>query len=423
MNRYVKLAALLVMCSVSVSSASSIFSYHPEGVGWWSWPSTARTAGMAGSTVAIYDEMNTIGVNPATNAGLDRTAMLATLLSQSRRVVDTADRSANFYDQYPRVGRVVTPTWKGVVLSFGFEPMSDIMVKWSSRTLEPSGITLIDSLEANGGLWSGSAGLARAFGKFAVGADVKLIRGNAQTEWRRTVIHVDTTTSPLATSTLLDRQYSGVRTAVGALYRVGETSRRRARFVVGAFAELPTSLNRQTTVSTGTRIPSYYYPSHKDYYAVAEDLDDTTSVSVDLPFALGVGASFRPSEQFLAAADIVYMNWSALSSSFANTWSASIGIEVHPTTNYRAFYPFQWPYRFGARMEEHYIRAGGAKPTAWYLSSGVGIPLGHGTGFIEYAFEYGVRGNTTDNLVRERVWRHTISLTGWERWFQYQPRR
>ena len=423
MLRYMKFATVFVVLTATVASASSIFSYHPEGVGWWSFPSTGRTAGMGGATIAIYDEMNTIGVNPATNAGLDRTAMLATLLSQSRSVTDAASRSASFHDQYPRVGRIVTPTWKGVVLSFGFEPMSDIVVKWSSRTAGPAGITMIDSLEANGGLWSGSLGLARAFGDFAFGVDWKLVRGNAQTEWRRTIINADTTTAPLATSTLLDREYTGGRASVGAVYRIGETSRRAATWVFGITAELPTSLDRQTTISTGTRIPSFYYPSHEDYYAVVDDLNDTTNATVNLPLSVGAGASYRPSNQFLAAADITYTNWSALSSAFADTWAASVGIEVHPTTSYRAFYPFQWPYRLGARMEEHYIRAGGAKPKAWYVSTGFGVPIGNGVGFIEYAFEYGQRGSISKTLVRERIWRHTISIVGWERWFQYRPRR
>jgi hypothetical protein len=425
MRRSILFVAVACLLAWSTSTqATSIFSYHPDGVGWWDWPSNGRIAAMGGASVGVYDESNPLGMNPATNAAMERGAMTAVFLGQKRVVLDQGSKSAQFFDQHPRIIRIVTPTAKGVVVGVGFEPLSDVVVKWSGGgDLGDTGMRVKDSLDANGGLWSGTFEVAREFGAFSVGAEWSIIRGAIGTEWRRTVLDADGARLPMATSALLRRTYAGNRFGLGAVYRIGETLKAPAIWTFGTVLHLPTSLDQSTIMSSGTRIPSVIYPTHEDNYAAAPDLNDTTEGQTDLPLSLSIGATYRPGDRLLAALDLTYMRWSQVSSKFTDLLQTSLGVEIHPSSDYRSFYPLQWPYRFGVRLENQYVEAGNSAPTNWYLSTGFGLPLGGGSGQIDYSFEYGQRGSVSENHVRERVWRHTISIVGWERMFQYRPRR
>jgi hypothetical protein len=421
MNRWAAAtgAAILVLLFAGRVDATSIFSYDPNAVGWWTWPDGGRAGGMGNTATAMYDEMNPYGVNPATIAAFKRTALTMSFVSQRRGVSDAAGGSATFHDQNFRVFRLVTPIARGVVLGFGLEPVSDVMIKWSN-TATDAGVTLNDSLEASGGLWAGTLELAREFGQFSFGAEARLVRGEVSTEWRRTILQEG---APLATSALISRQYNGILYGLGAVYRIGETARRPARWTFGLHVQPPAGLDYTSYSSLGTRIPLWWQPGHEESTPIAPDLNDTTSATADLPLAVNLGATYRPNAQLLAAFDIGYMHWKALDSRFSNTWRAGLGVEVRPSDDYRSFYALQWPYRFGVRWEQHYIPAPVKIPSGIYVSAGAGIPIGQGVGKLDYSIEFGQRGTLETNSVRERVWRHTISLVGWESWFQYRPRR
>ena len=368
---------------------------------------------MGGASNAVFDMSNTIGVNPATVAAFDRTALVASFLNQKRSVKDAQGLTGTFYEQYPRILRVVTHVGYGAVVAAGFEPLSDVRATWSSRATT-DGVAIHDSLESSGGLWAGSIELARRFGSFSFGARWSLVRGQTRTEWRRTITDPG---APLVTSALLTRRLAGGIFGLGALYHHGEA------WTFGLSVDLPASLDETTTMSAGTRIPSRYVPSHEDAVAVSDDQNDTTSTSLTLPVEVAWGAAWKPGERLLTALDVVYRRWSQLDGAFSDTWRVALGAEVVPSTDYRSFTALQWPYRLGVRWEQHYAPSPAKTVNGWFVGGGVGLPIGQDVGRLDYAIEYGVRGSIADNLVRERVWRHTISVVGWERWFVRRPRR
>ena len=419
-GRIIALAMFGALMLSGTSSATSIFSFHQQGVGYWAWSTNARLSAMGGTGTAVYDEMNPIGQNPATIAAFERASMTASFLSQRRSATDDVSSTAIYYDQSPRVLRAVIPMFKGFVIGAGLEPISDTVIRWASKADDVAGMTLLDSLEASGGLWAGTLEIAREFGPISIGAQVRAVRGNLETEWRRTILESGV---PLATSELLSRRYRGSVYGLGVVYRIGETARSAATWTLGASLDLPASIDEDQTLSRGTRIPLWYLPEHNEAPTVAPDLNDTTSSTVDLPLALTLGATWNSGGRLLAAADVGYTRWSTLSDAFADTWRAGVGVEVHPSTDFRSFVALQWPYRFGARWEQHYIPSPVDHPSAWYLSTGFGVPIGGDRGQIDYSFEYGRRGTIGENGVTERVWRQTISIVGWERWFEYRPRR
>ncbi|HOT35182.1 MAG TPA: hypothetical protein PLT86_00775 [Candidatus Latescibacteria bacterium] len=399
--------------------ASSIFSYHPRGLGYAEWKGDARTMGMGGVSLANSGEDGATSANPAGIAGCERTALSASFLSQKRSVKDYLGYAGTFYDQYPRFFRAVVPIGRGIVSSFGLEPVGDVRMIWANRNTE-NGVSYLDSLEASGGAWSFGAQVARSFGPISLGLKAQVVRGNMTTEWRRTVVD---SAAPLATSALAMRRISGAAFSLGSAYRVSE------EWAIGGRLDFPSNLSETDITSYGTRIPNQYYKSHTDVVmAVASDLDDTTSSTAKLPVGFGAGVAWRPGERLLVSLDGEFRRWSDVDPAFRNTWCVAGGVEFRVSDDYRSFLLWQLPYRAGVRWEQHYVPAlsshGGATyPDGKYLTLGAGIPLGRNRGRLDYSVEYGTRGTISTNLVREKLWRHTISVVGWERWFERSTRR
>jgi len=404
------LACLTVGASAAV--ANSIFSFHPNGIGVWAWPGDARSFGMGGASSAVYDMSNPVGVNPATLTAFEMTSLSASVFLQARSVRDVAGLTGTFNEQYPRDLRIVTPLGRGFVSGFALEPLSDVRITWATRATA-GGLPVLDSLEASGGLWAASIEVARRFGSVSAGARWQLARGSIHTEWRRTILDG----SPLATSTLQTRTYSGSIFGLGGLYRYGDA------WTVGAALDIPASLRETQAVSLGTRVPNEFYPTHADGPTVAPDHDTTTIASAKLPLGLTAGVAWTSGRRATVALDVAYRRWSRLSPEFPNIWGVALGTEVRPSVNYTSFPVLQWLYRAGVRWEQHYIPSPDTAPSAWFVTAGMGIPIGAGAGQIDYAFEYGQRGTLDRQAARERIWRQTISVVGWERWFERRPRR
>ena len=425
-------AALLVAVSLfawtGISLGNSIFSFHSSGLGLVAPAGDARSLGMGYATVSVYDDDNITSRNPATLTAVNRASFTGTFVSQRRDVEDNiaANGTATYYEQNPRIIRLVVPVAYGIRVAAGLEPLTDQHLVWSALQSE-AGIAFRDSLETNGGLWCGTLEAARAFGDFSAGVKMRVVRGDMTTEWRRTVasLEIDSTVylNPLATSVLRSRHFSGLAFSLGATWRPDP------EWTVGAVLDIKSSLDEQRIVSVGTRIPSFFYPSHYSDGAssvmVVSDMNDTADVSTSYPWGLGLGATWRPAERLVTTAEIYYQRWSQIHSSFDDSWRISTGIEFVPVESYRSLFFLRWPYRLGFRWEKHYIPSPNEGPTAWFVTAGFGIPLGktRKTGRIDYAFEFGKRGTISANTAQERVWRHTISVTAWDEWFAYRPRR
>ena len=394
--------------------AGSIFSFHGKGLGYPAEKGDARILGMGGVSIALLEKNNICGTNPATLTAVPTTALSATFVSQTRTASDeNFSESATFNEQDARIFKIVVPVAYDVRVGVSFTPVTDMRAIWSGTSDETSEVTYRDSLDANGNLWAGTFEMARAFGDLSVGMRMQAIRGELRTEWRRTVLDSD---APLATSGLLCREFAGVSFGAGLAYAISD------QFTVAATADLGTDLDEECTTSFGTRVISDLYPSHEEGYSWTADRNDTIQTTATYPASYGFGLTWIPDGHLTASAQAQYMKWSDLDGSFTDTWDFALGAEIHLSTDYRSSGVLLWPYRLGVRRESHYITAKNGTPTSWFVSAGFGVPLDI-FGRIDYSVEYGRRGSQSDNGVRETIWRHTITIVGWERWFQRRTRR
>jgi hypothetical protein len=75
-------------------------------------------------------------------------------------------------------------------------------------------------------------------------------------------------------------------------------------------------------------------------------------------------------------------------------------------------------YRAGFRTENTGLVVNGESIREFGISFGAGLPLGFDYSDVNLGFEYGQRGTTNKNLIKEDFFSFSISLSLNDRWFK-----
>ena len=74
-------------------------------------------------------------------------------------------------------------------------------------------------------------------------------------------------------------------------------------------------------------------------------------------------------------------------------------------------------YRLGFTYNKTYLRLRGQDINEYGFSLGLGIPLRGMKTVLNVGAEYGSRGNTSQNLIRESFFKIVVGFSIYERWF------
>jgi len=154
----------------------------------------------------------------------------------------------------------------------------------------------------------------------------------------------------------------------------------------------------------------------------------TTSLndqSLDLPHSWGVGTTFEPNSKLLFSIDYFAEPFSQIKNSnesenseFNDYYRISAGFQYLPSTNPYSKFIYHIPLRSGFFYKQLPIKYGNNEPLYEYgVSFGAGLPFYFLMGRIDFACQFGKRGNIGDNLVEEKFFNLMITATGGERWF------
>ena len=141
-----------------------------------------------------------------------------------------------------------------------------------------------------------------------------------------------------------------------------------------------------------------------------------------LPMMLGGGFSFEKTDKWMIGLDYKWQNWDKfrafnLSDSLVNSWQISVGGEIIPKIdNYNNFLA-RMHYRLGFTYNKTYLRLRGQDINEYGFSLGLGIPLRGMKTVLNVGAEYGSRGNTQQNLIRESFFKIVVGFSIYERWF------
>jgi hypothetical protein len=169
--------------------------------------------------------------------------------------------------------------------------------------------------------------------------------------------------------------------------------------------------------------PAVLSVSHESILTTSQSVDTTATGSgkVDLPLALGVGASYAFSSRYYITGDFSVENWGSAKffgshpADIRNSTRVALGFEAMPPKEASTFWSMV-AYRAGIYYHATYYRINGVPINEWFVTGGLGFPIGPDAR-MNVGLHAGIRGATSDNLQRDTIFRLTVSLSASEAWF------
>lgn len=401
---------LLAAMEAHAGSGGSIYSFL--GIGDLRMASSVRAAGMGYTGYAIPAPYVISSMSPATWSRIDRARIEGSLLYEG---FNSSNGSSSRFLARADVGSAmlalpVAPS-HGVVVVAGFTPYSKVDYNtYTSSTFIGSADTMAYAINhtGTGGVSKGILGASWAPTKsLAFGANVNYLFGTVN---RSSNIIPRSSTYSGGDQTEESTMSGSTFTFSTVIDSLGGVSPILAPFSFG-FA-----------FTTGTNLTT----THR-YTYLFTDLRDTTQEteeSFGIPTTIGFGIGFRPGDRFLLAADVMTQAWSTSqykgkpAVGLRNATMIGVGMERTPAREAGQPLLDRLAYRLGAMYHQTYLSPNGDPINAWAVTAGIGVPVSADTR-LNLAVEYGSRGTTDKNMIKDNIIRFSASLTISEQWFQH----
>ncbi len=411
--------SLLLCCTILAGTAAMALAggggstYSVLGLGDLRYLPGARGAGMGYTGIGLPGSLFINPTAPATWSQITRTRVDASLLYEGFSTSD--GRISRYLAETNFAGALlaipVSPV-DGFVVVAGFTPYSNV-----SYNLSKAGTyqTATDTLNyasrsvGTGGLGQAELGLSWApFNQLALGASVNYVFGTIN----RALTMTTSQTGFAVGSSLQTEAMRGLLVNVGALYSGFR----------GVFRPLSLGVNITTPGTLNSSREKTFTYSGGNQVLPSFDTLQLASGKVKIPLALGFGLSWAVSDRAVFAADYRTQAWG--SSEFygtppegiRNSSMAGIGFERMASRDPSASFGNHLSYRLGFMYNSTYYEVKGVPINEWLGTGGVSLPIS-ADARLNLSAEYGVRGSRTNSLVRDSVFRFTISVTLGEMWF------
>jgi hypothetical protein len=411
-------AVLVILCGIQGATAGSGGStYSLLGLGDIRYTPGARSEGMGYAGLALLSSQYIDGMSPATWSRLDRVRLEGSAFYEGFNSTDgITSRYLARMDFHGALLAIPASRASGIVFVAGFTPFSEVNYDTYTSSVVPSqNVDPItgahDSLGyqihqvGTGGVTRGQLGLSWAPSQqISFGATFNYLFG--------TIDHVASQipqTSGATGATFTDRMtLSGVNFTAGmvitGLDRISEALR---PFSLGFM--ITTRANLHTSMET-----TYDFAPPPDAIPV-RDTSAQTFGRIAVPFSYGVGIGYQPAERWTVAADFSAQPWAGSdfngSSPFGirNSYRLGIGAERAGSAELTARSFDRWAYRLGLTYSATYYALNGQQINEWGITGGVALPL-TGESRVNIAAIYGGRGTTAGSLVKDKIFRLTVSL-------------
>jgi hypothetical protein len=153
-------------------------------------------------------------------------------------------------------------------------------------------------------------------------------------------------------------------------------------------------------------------------------VDTTVAIddnSIVLPLGFSVGLAYQ-NNGMLYTGDVGVQQWSDFTllgvhpAEMQNSMRAGIGVEWLPGKEFVETYAQQIGYRLGAYARQTNVKLYGTSINEYFATAGIGLPLGNDAR-LNIGLEYGVRGTTSAQLVKNNILRLTLSISAGDYWF------
>lgn len=377
--------------------AASIFSGLGYGV--FENLGSSRAFAMGNAALALQDSIAFNFLNPAVLAEIRQTRISAGAYATRHWM---QDRQSSDVDDWAQVEffSIAIKLKEGLGLGFSLTPYTrvDYRYGWDYSL---SNVAYYESYQGNGGLSQAALNLAwSAAEPVKIGASVSGIWGQVE-ELRGSYADASGYQD-------LEFLYSKRWLAFGGT--VGLLLEPRRGLTIGAALspEVPIQLDR-TFSYTG------------------EDSSGFSEAEYRLAARYGLGAALQLSKRWLAAGQVFYSPWGDLkdlpgdsvqSQKYQDSYDVSLGAEWIPGAWNSERFLQRLQYRFGARWESAYTLSQGNPVNAYFATAGFGLPFNEGRDRFDLSFEFGLRGDLTQNGGQEKLLKIHLGLNLGETWFK-----
>jgi hypothetical protein len=188
------------------------------------------------------------------------------------------------------------------------------------------------------------------------------------------------------------------------------------------------TMSTQTNLNARVDSLSYSYFNNINGAAVIKDTIINSSGrrgDITIPLSFGFGLAVKKGNRWLLAADYAVQNWSQFkmfnqSQGFKNSNRISFGVQYVPKNDGR--YLERVNYRIGGRYAQTMIVVNNYQLIEQAITFGLGLPVSTQRAWqifsmVNIGVEFGTRGTTTHNLVKEQFFKASLGFTINEAWF------
>ncbi len=411
MNKIFGIVLFFVLLSLPASGGKgSVYSRY--GIGEINPFLSAKNVGMGNAGIALFGETHINLLNPAAAATINRTIISAsyqyhTLFSEDANT-STVLGSGNI-SSFALAMPVYSPN--RIALTLGILPFSSVSYEQSSAG-SIDGNPYTHTFEGRGGISSAQIGLSYGVSsELVLGATMHYLFGSIYRDQSTTFASSDFFGGSFQQTFSL----SGYAMTFGVVYT-------GAGAVIGLPAE--DRLNVGATVFTGSSLN--YDEEILRNFSVTQDTTRINTKTIDLPFGFSAGLGYTKNKTVYAA-DIHFQNWGSFAMdgvtnpNLQNSIRVSGGVEFLPVSDFVSddFWR-RVSYRFGGYLRRSHLNISGNSIDELFGSAGISLPFSFESR-IHLGLEYGIRGTTASNLIKDSIVRFTLSLTASELMFIQPP--
>lgn len=410
----IKVLFLFLVCGLSVFAQKNTSSpYSRYGIGDIVTQGKGRVVSMGGAGIALNSNLMLNGLNPAAHAALDSMSFLYEIglranfaeYSASNSDKVHSDKDINF--DYFNIAWPVTRWWR---MGLGILPKSNVGYEFTlsnndgnvnnfQQFIGKGGVNKFNFTQAFipfKNLYLG-VNVSYLFGEIENDKRVFLTDANAMNYFEDETLTVKDVMFDFGMqySTLLSKNH---KLAFGAVFNTKSSIRTDRELI-------------KRTVSTTSGAGSQLF-------------GDTTKTSFDYPMTWGIGVAYHYKDKFTFAVDYSKSLWSKTSfvdgTSFEDDQKIAAGLEYTPDRGSLRNYFKTVTYRFGGYCKNTYLQLNGERIKDYGMTFGVGIPMRRTATNINVAVELGQRGTLSNNLVKEKYAKVSVSFSMFSRWFYKQ---
>jgi len=419
MNKILASFVLATMTTSAFAQSNTNSPYSQFGLGDLTDQSVSFNKGMNGVGLAMRRGNEANPMNPASYSSVDSLTMLfdAGLSGQITNYKENGKKLSGKSGGFDYVVGLFR-AFKGVGISFGVLPYSNIGYNYSSKSQLSDGETTMQiTNKGDGGMHQLFIGTGiKLFKPLSVGANLSYLWG----DYQRTISSASSSSSMSVLSREYKADISSYKLDLGMQLELPLS--KQDQLILGATWSLGHSLKADPTcsiINTNSTISK------------ADTTTFTVADGLKIPTAYGFGISYNHAQNLRVGADFTMQKWGSIdypdyngttyalkSGLLKDSYRFNLGAEWTPRPMGRKFLQ-RVRYRAGVGMATPYYYINGKEgPKELSASIGFGIPIMNaynGRSFLNISGQ--IVNRSADNMIKETMLRLNIGLTFNERWF------